>query len=169
MELRDARPDDAMGLAGVHIRSWQAAYRGLLSEEYLNGLRAEDRAAHYDFSGVNPERPATIVAVDSSAIIGFATIGPCADKDVAVGTGELMALYVDPVAWGRGVGRRLIGEARSRLHSRGFTRARLWVLAGNIRAERFYRRDGWAHSGLRRSQRVWSVDVDEAAYETPLG
>jgi len=64
VELRDARPDDAMGVAGVHVRSWQTAYRGLLSEEYLNGLRAEDRTAHYDFSGVNPERWATIVAVD---------------------------------------------------------------------------------------------------------
>lgn len=153
----------------MHVRSWQAAYRGLLSEEYLSGLRAEDRAAHYDFSGVNPEVPSTIVAVDSERIVGFATFGPCTDSDAAVGTGELMALYVDPEAWGRGVGRRLIAEARSRLRSRGFTRARLWVLAGNLRAQRFYSHDDWTHIGLTRSQRVWSVEVDEQCYETTLG
>jgi GNAT superfamily N-acetyltransferase len=36
-------------VACVHVRSWQAAYRGLLPDEYLDGLRAEDRANRYTF------------------------------------------------------------------------------------------------------------------------
>ena len=44
MLLRPAEPQDAMGVARVHVRSWQAGYRGLLPDAYLDGLRAEDRA-----------------------------------------------------------------------------------------------------------------------------
>ncbi len=50
MLLRPAEPADAMAVARVHVRSWQAAYRGLLPDAYLDGLRPEDRAARYDFA-----------------------------------------------------------------------------------------------------------------------
>ena len=40
MFLRPAEPDDAMEVARVHVRSWQAGYRGLLPDAYLDGLRA---------------------------------------------------------------------------------------------------------------------------------
>ena len=32
-------------MVGVHVRSWQVAYRGLFPDDYLDGLRAEDRLA----------------------------------------------------------------------------------------------------------------------------
>lgn len=71
-----AQPEDAMAVARVHVRSWQAAYRKILRDEYLNHLRIEDRAAEYDFASLDPSKPRTIVAVDggmSRAIYGFAT------------------------------------------------------------------------------------------------
>jgi hypothetical protein len=40
MFLRRAEPADAMEVARVHVRSWQVAYRGLLPDAYLDGLRA---------------------------------------------------------------------------------------------------------------------------------
>jgi ribosomal protein S18 acetylase RimI-like enzyme len=61
--------------------------------------------------------------------------------------GELLALYVDPRSWRRGLGRRLMVEARRQLVDRGFAEALLRVLAGNHRAERFYRVDGWVADG----------------------
>lgn len=36
--IRDAWPDDARAIALVHIRSWQQAYRELLSGDYLKAL-----------------------------------------------------------------------------------------------------------------------------------
>ena len=42
MNLRPAVPDDAMAVARVHVRAWQAAYHGLMPEDYLAGLRPED-------------------------------------------------------------------------------------------------------------------------------
>jgi len=163
VEVRPARPDDAPAVAGVHVRSWQVGYRGILAPDYLDGLRPEDRMGSYTFGSTDPDAPATIVAVENGALCGFATTGPSRDTDIPDG-GEVLALYVDPEAWGRGVGRRLMGEARQRLSRRGYTDAVLWVLLGNERADRFYRADGWQPEGQRRSVEIWKVAVDEVRY-----
>jgi GNAT superfamily N-acetyltransferase len=165
--LRSAAPDDSLAVAQVHVQSWQVAYRGLMQDEYLDKLRPEDRAKRYDFGASDPSKPSTIVAVDGSVIVGFATLAPATDLD-ARGDGELCALYVDPERWGRKIGRALIERARTRLSSFGFQRAVLWVMAGNLRAERFYRRDGWEPDGMRRTDSVWGVSVDEIRFRRPL-
>jgi GNAT superfamily N-acetyltransferase len=167
MLLRPAEPQDAMEVARVHVRSWQAGYRGLLPDAYLDGLRAEDRAQHYRLGSEDVREPATVVAVEAGAICGFATTAPARDSD-AQEDGELFALYVDPEWWGHGIGAALISAARSRLVDVGFRGAVLWLLAGNARADRFYRIDGWAPDGSRRSDTMWDVRVDEARYRRAL-
>src|SRR5215469_4935469 len=73
MELRRAEPADAIAVARVHVRSWQAAYRKLMPDDYLDQLRPEDRANKYDFGNLDPIRPQTIIATESGVIRGFAT------------------------------------------------------------------------------------------------
>jgi ribosomal protein S18 acetylase RimI-like enzyme len=68
--------------------------------------------------------------------------------------GELCALYVDPEQWDRGLGVALVSAAPARLFELGFRNAVLWVLAGNVRAERFYQIDQWVPDGLRRTDSV---------------
>ena len=165
--LRTAQPTDAVAVAEVHVRSWQRGYVGLLPDEHLDALRAEDRAQHYTFGDSNPLTPATIVAIEAEAICGFATIGASRDRD-REGSGELLALYVDPDRWGLGIGRTLIEEARSRLVHQGYTSASLWVLDGNQRAERFYVIDGWEPDGARRRDQIAGVAVDEIRYARSL-
>lgn len=163
MNLRAAVPEDAMAVARVHVRAWQVAYRGMMPDDYLAGLRPEDRAKGYDFATRDPARPRTLVAIEVDTVLGFATIAPARDEDAA-GQGEIYALYVEPGCWGRGVGRALAAAARGELCSLGFRKAVLWVVAGNARAEQFYRADGWNPDGLRRQQQVWSVTVETARY-----
>jgi ribosomal protein S18 acetylase RimI-like enzyme len=167
VSVREARPEDAAEVAGVHVRSWQSAYRGLLSDQYLDGLRAEDRAARYTFGSPDPDAPLTMVATEGEVICGFVTVGPSRDADVAH-RGEVFGLYVDPGAWGLGVGRRLMADAREHLSGRRFTEAVLWVFEGNVRAEAFYRTDGWRPDGRRQREEIWGVLVDEACWYRPL-
>lgn len=167
MLLRPAAPADAAAVARVHVRSWQVGYRGLLPDEYLDALRPEDRASRYTFGDPDPRRPATIVAETDGVIRGFATTMPARGDDER-GCGELAAIYVDPDGWGLGIGRALIAAARERLVAAGFTEAILWVLAGNARAERFYRIDGWTADGAERRDEVWGVTVDEVRYRRRL-
>ncbi|MGP8252638.1 MAG: GNAT family N-acetyltransferase [Terracidiphilus sp.] len=129
MLLRPAKTQDAMDVARVHVRSWQAAYRGLLPAEYLDALKPEDRAALYTFESTDMAKPFTIVAEDDGFITGFATTAPARDADFE-GWGELYALYVDPDFWGRGFGAELMKAARARLVEVGFQQAVLWMMKG---------------------------------------
>ena len=167
MLFRSADSADAMSVAGVHVRSWQVAYRGLLPDEYLDQLRPEDRAQTYDFATTDPQRPQTIVAAETGLILGFATTAPSHDPAM-VGHGELCALYVDPDHRGRRIGMALASAARDRLAELGFGNAYLWVLRGNARADRFYRIDQWAPDGLERTDSVWGVTVNEIRYRRKL-
>ncbi|HWM18395.1 MAG TPA: hypothetical protein VNO51_01815, partial [Ilumatobacteraceae bacterium] len=42
--IRPAAVEDADAIGAVHVRSRLAAYRGVMPNEYLDGLRAQDRA-----------------------------------------------------------------------------------------------------------------------------
>lgn len=167
MLLRLAQPDDALAVARVHVLSWQSAYRSLLPDDYLDQLRPEDRAERYDFATIDPQKPRTIVAEEDGHILGFATTAPSRDSDTA-DNGELYALYVDPTQWGCGIGVALLAAARAHLAQAGFRDAILWVLDGNLRAERFYQRDGWVSDGAHRTDTVWGVTVEEVRYLRPL-
>ena len=168
MLIRVAEPEDALAVARVHVRSWQAAYRKLLPDDYLDQLRPEDRAQRYDFATRDPLKPRTIVAAENGSILGFATTAPAYETDLP-GHGELCALYVDPDQWGHRIGAALISAARARLREVGYRQAVLWVLAGNVRAERFYQIDGWSADGTRRTDTVWNVTVDEFRFRRELG
>lgn len=167
MNLRPAVPDDAMAVAEVHVRAWQAAYRGLMPAEHLAGLRPQERARRYEFASLDPTQPRTLVAVEADTVLGFATVSSARDEE-AGGQGELCALYVEPDCWGRGIGQALASAARSELYRLGFRRAVLWVVAGNARAQRFYRGDGWTADAMHRPRQVWNVTVDTVRYSRVL-
>ena len=167
MNLRPAAPEDAMAVARVHVRAWQAGYRGLMPEDYLAAMRPEERAQRYEFGTLDAAKPRTLVAVEADTILGFATISPARDEDT-IGRGELCALYVEPDCWGRGIGRALASAARDDLYRLGFRQAVLWVVAGNARAEQFYRADGWIPDGLQRARQFSSVTVATVRYSRAL-
>jgi GNAT superfamily N-acetyltransferase len=154
--IRDAIPEDALALAGVHVRSWQAAYRGLIDDEFLDRLRPEDRASRYELGAPDPALPRTIVADAEGELWGFATTGPCRDED-AREAGELYALYVDPVHWRTGTGRLLLAAATERMRDEGREVAVLWVLRGNDPAERLYERAGWRRDGAERWEQPYGI------------
>lgn len=167
-EIRRARAEDALEVAGVHVRAWQRAYRGLIDDDFLAALSPEERAAGYWFGEQEPGGQEAIVAVEDGAIVGFATFGPSRDAD-APGAGELYALYVDPERWRSGAGRLLLAEARERLRRNGHAEAVLWVLRGNEGAERFYEVDGWERDGAERTEQPYGVISRVRRFRRPLG
>jgi GNAT superfamily N-acetyltransferase len=163
--LRDAQPSDADAVARVHVLTWQNAYRGLLPDAYLDALRPEERARRYTFGGADPSAPRTLVALVGAELVGFATV--CVAREEGA-PAELSALHVQPSQWGQGIGAALIAAARARLVREGCRAARLWLLEGNARAERFYRIDGWVPEGTRREEVVWGAAVVEIGFRRAL-
>jgi GNAT superfamily N-acetyltransferase len=80
-----------------------AAYRGHMPDDYLDGLRAEERSAGWErYLRLGRARTAVLVAEQAGGVTGFASVGPAEDPE---GTGELYAINVDPAHWGTGAGR----------------------------------------------------------------
>lgn len=161
--VRAAVPGDAGEVARLHVRSWQHAYRGLVAQEYLDRLTPDQVAGRYAFGRVGLRTPSTFVAIDGSAICGFATIGLCRDEALP-NCGELMAIYVDPARLRTGVGQLLMAAARARLRLVGVPSAVLWVLGGNAPARRFYEHDGWLCDGAWRIEHFGDVEVSQLRY-----
>lgn len=168
--VRPATIDEAFAIAVVHVRSWQAAYPGLVPQDYLDNLRAEDRAEAWE-RAVGPERwPAVLVADDGGRLAGFVCIGPCRDDDLdSESVGEVQAIYLDPDDFGTGVGDALMAGALSELAGAGFTEASLWVLSTNERAKRFYRRLGWTPDGVDKVHDWIDFTAVDHRYRRPLG
>jgi GNAT superfamily N-acetyltransferase len=167
VQVRRAVPADAMAVAGVHVRSWQSGYRGLVAQDYLDALRPEDRARRYTFDSANPDGPVTLVAVDGGLVCGFVTVGRSRDDDLP-DAGEIWALYVDPQRWGRGVGQTLMSDGIAWLRRSGHAVAALWVLSTNARARRFYENGGWERDGSERLDCVGGRSIPHVRYRRTI-
>ena len=151
--IRDATPADAHAIATVHVVSWQVAYRGLIPDHVLDGLSVADRAGIWaERLAIRLPRTRTQLVVEGAAVLGFASSGPARDIDDPA-EGELYAFYLHPDAWGRGLGALLHAGVVGRLRTVGIVHARLWVLDTNVRALRFYHRQGWTETGRTKVDR----------------
>ena len=124
--VREASIGDAAAIAGLHVRSWQTAYRGIVPNAILDGLSIDARRAFWAHaigrSSTEPSTDARIWVVEEEGVVrGFAHSRPSRDEDAARGTGEVHSIYLAPEAWGRGLGTRLLEHATADLRARGFT------------------------------------------------
>jgi ribosomal protein S18 acetylase RimI-like enzyme len=155
LRIREAEVEDAETLGRIHVRAWRSAYRGQLTDDYLDGLSERDRADQWRGSlAAQRETWRTWVAERDGGVIGWATTGPSEDADADARTGELYAIYLEPEHVGIGLGRELFAHAMNDLRARGFRAATLWVLETNERARRFYELAGWKTDGTVTSERV---------------
>lgn len=151
MEIRPAVPADGPGIATVHIRSWQAAYRGLIPQANLDALddTHDRRAAWWSDAATDPDH-ALFVAVDEG-VVAFASATASRDDDLP-DHGELQTIYALPSVWGTGIGHRLHGAVVEALRARGFVAAFAWVLEGNERMLAFCGRQGWTPDGITKDE-----------------
>lgn len=155
LTIRVAAIADAATLATIHLNSWQWANQGLVPDAYLEQLgqalseRIEARRAQLEH--VPPEYR-WWVAEHTGQLAGFVITRPSEDDNAAPLTAEVLALYLDPHAVGRGIGRALFSHAVADFRQRGYRRATLWVLESNRRARHFYEAAGWTTDGGRRSE-----------------
>lgn len=153
MTIRPAVLADALSIATVHVRSWQAAYPGLVPQDYLDSLSPEVRLPHWEnilANATEPTRSTLVFTVEpDDDIIGFVSYAPSADgDDDPAKVAEVQTLYVDPGAWAQGAGDQLLSAALVALADAGFEQVTLWALHSNERARRFYERRGWKLDGV---------------------
>ncbi len=169
--IRTARPEDAEQIAALHVRSWQAAYRGLLLQDYLDLLDPADWVERWRRTLGETDQAATgvVVVVNDGQICGATWFGPTRDTDNdPARVAELVGIYLLPQVWGKGLGRNLITAAVEHLASAGYAQATLWVLESNVRARRFYAKAGWAEDGAVKQDDRLGFPITEVRYHRQL-
>ncbi len=159
--IRTATVADAHDIAQVHVASWREAYAGIVPADYLAALDHGERRALWERTLDRPEITTWLAVVDARTV-GFATLGPRRDEDAEAGDLEIYAMYLDPEAWGRGVARDLMRHSLAEIPD-GASLS-LWVLADNDRAQRFYRRHGFAPDGVERMEEYGDTYLVEVRY-----
>ena len=169
-QVRKAKIEDAFAIASVHVRSWQVAYRGHMSDEFLDGLDVEKRTVMWRELTQNPAKIILVAEDDESHIGGFSALGPSRDADASPNTAEVSAIYVHPEKWGKGIGRALLSASLDQLREREFDQITLWVLEANQRARSFYESFGFIQDGAIKDDDHWkSFAVREVRYRLNLG
>lgn len=170
MPIREALPEDAAGIAAVHVLSWRAAYRDLLPGPYLDSLDVEERTATWRARLTAPERSAVLVETGpDERVRAFSCFRAWPDEEFdRRTTAELAALYALPEVWGTGVGRALLAASAEALVATGFHTAALWVLAGNARGRRFYEAAGWRADGKAVREETGGRMLEELRYRRDL-
>lgn len=142
MKIASASLENAFAIAEVHVRSWQAAYAGIVDAGFLKRMSVEDRA-HRWRDIIQKAESQTLVAHRGGDVVGFVSFGKCRDEGSSECDGEIWALYAPPEVWGQGIGRELLGRAVQELRSLGHSEVRLWVLSQNHRGVKFYEAFGF--------------------------
>lgn len=137
-----ASEEEAKGKAYVHCAAWKDAYRGLLSQGFLDKRTlgfSEERALRAFRCGVS-----TLLAKDGSEVVGFADYGTYRGDDLR-GAGEVYAIYLLSTYYGKHIGTTLMNAALERMPE--CDKVVVWVLEGNERAIRFYESFGFRFDG----------------------
>ena len=156
----------------AHARSWSATYAGLLPAAVIDDV-VKARPARIDRwrrqLAEPQQRRGCFVGELDGRVIGSVFWGPAEAPDATPETAEVYAIYLDPDAIGRGIGRALLDAAVGDMVGAGFAAAILWVLDTNDRARRFYERAGWRPDGVTKTEERKGGTLNETRYRRVLG
>ena len=138
IEIRPAVSADMEAVGRLYTDSWQRTYRGLLPDQELDEMTAEASTGKWT-SYLERKENAMFVLERSGAVAGFAACRPLPERE---NSALLDSLHVAPEAQGGGWGRELIAQAARWARERGYRELTVYVVQGNHRAERLYRRLG---------------------------
>jgi GNAT superfamily N-acetyltransferase len=150
--VRPARPSDTEAIVAVFVAGWRRGYRGIVDDDRLANLPVERWRSELRAGLARPAGDSfSLVSELEGAFAGYCYVAaPARDGDLGEEAAELMAIYVEPELWGRGVGAALIAAAEREAVARGYEELSLWTFTENDRARGFYERRGWRADGNQR-------------------
>ncbi|MDJ0340855.1 GNAT family N-acetyltransferase [Streptomyces sp. H10-C2] len=164
-EIRVMTGGDIEAVSAIRVHGWQRAYAGIVPQPCLDAMTvAADAARRRAWFENDTGRVENLVSADGAEVTGWASHGPYRGEDAEPGDGELYAIYVRPDLIGTGAGRALVGAVLTRAADRGFRRVRLWVLADNAPARRFYEKAGFVRDGAEQLEDYDEVSLREVRY-----
>ena len=162
VEISSLLPEDVEGVAAVHVQAWQAAYPGMMADEFLGNLSADVAADYWSHVAWRRDGNAFVARRDGqhrrihrrrrTPESGRRASASCTDSTSHPNTGA-------PAS-----GTQLLHRAERRLHQLGFTDVVLYVASENARGRRFYEREGWTDDGVDEVEEFGGRPVEERRY-----
>ena len=134
MIIRKAEEGDVRQIAEILVEDWKTAYRGIMDDDFLDSMNAEQR---YQIE-VRRYSEYT-VAAEQQVILGYAWNQLTEDGEADC---EIVALYVRWSERKSGIGRALLANAMDTFRQAGRKRMIVWCLRDNDEARRFYEKTG---------------------------
>lgn len=166
--ITTATVDDAAAIAALHIASWQTAYRGAVSDSYLDTLDVTQHTATWQQRLIDG-RDHVLLAVEDDVLVAFCAVGPSADADADPTTWLIANLHVTPGRKRQGVGTQIFEAAVALARQHGARRVTLWVIDVNQPARSFYEKRGMAPDGGRRRDDTPGRHVELLRYALVVG
>ena len=130
--IRQAQPEDVPSIATIWFKGWQDGHLGHVPDALIQARTQESFLAR-----ASARTAETTVAAIGGEVAGF----------VMVVDDEVEQVYVAAGHRGSGVADPLLAEAERLVAEQQYEEAWLAVVAGNLRARRFYERHGWRDTG----------------------
>ena len=155
MTYRKVKSSDLNQIAVLHAKSWQVAYKGILSDAFLEKEVISDRLNVWMERFEKREKNRLIyVAVEKEVVKGFICV--YGNDDVKWGA-LIDNLHVLPALKGQGIGKRLLQDTVKWVSEKySNPNFYLWVYEDNHAARGFYERMG-------------GENVETQLYENPDG
>jgi GNAT superfamily N-acetyltransferase len=145
INIRLAEPEDALSMAEVLTQSWEAAYSGIIPDDYIkekNSIRLD----HFK-EIITTENKSHYVILSAGVMVGLLSADVSKDNDVDDSCFEVGRLYIHPDYFRRGIGTTAMEFAYDIAFSLNKTMVTLWVLAENASSIKFYKQCGFAVDG----------------------
>jgi len=141
LSIREVKIEDLEQVVDIQIRGWQTAYRGIISDSYLDSMNKKERLEKRK-KDYNQNR--FIVAVLNGKIVGFCRFveNNSFSTNINGVDSEIMALYVEPNLKRNGIGKALFEYVKKDLKCQNKKLMILWCLKENKLSRIFYEKMG---------------------------
>ena len=159
MEIRYINSSDSLlEISNIYENSWKYAYRNIIPQEYLDSIRTGRWANRITRNGMK-----NLILIENERIIG--TAGFCKSRwDNYCDYGEIVSIYFLPDCIGKGYGQHLLKKCVEELNALGFNKILLWVLEENMRARKFYEKNGFICSEEYLDDNIGGKNLREVMY-----
>jgi len=143
-------PEEAYEYTVCHTACWRSAYKGIITDEYLDNMLAEqEQRTESCRQALNePGDYEFYCAKLGKEMIGRLVICKSRNSDKPA-AGEIAAIYLLEEFWDKGYGRHMMNYALNRLKSMEYREVIVWVLEENYRAIHFYEKCGFIFDGSK--------------------
>jgi ribosomal protein S18 acetylase RimI-like enzyme len=143
--IRLAVPADALEMADIIMRSWEAAYKDIIPAEYIREKNATRPALYKRV--ITDENTESYVIQYNGKTVGIMRVAAPQDDDMGDNAYELHYIYLHPDFFRMGIGTQAMKFAFNIACRLRKTEMTVWVFAENTNTIKFYEKCGFVPDG----------------------